>query len=459
VEAPIDQQSNALCEAVLNGISDPVIVIREDYSLAYANKAARDKHGGDKSVDQKCYSLLHGLKTPCDPCACLEVFKAGKPYRVISKIATADGRTQAKEYSAYPILGENGKVCRVIEFVHDLPLIESPPVSGNGTSTVVGEEATSFCGMIGNSKKMRALFQLIRLVSPSNATILIYGESGTGKERVARALHWNSPRRYRPFVAIDCGALPETLLESELFGHVRGAFTGAIQNKKGLFAEAEGGTLFLDEIGDTSLVFQSKLLRALQEGESRPVGGNRSSKINVRMVAATNKSLKEAIAKKTFREDLYYRLAVMPIVIPPLRDRLDDIPLLVEHFIKKYTEQNRKGPMSLSAEAVGLLQGMPWTGNVRELENIIERGVLVSPTSEITPESLLIEEDGGPSPYAPSSSLFSSTREMLSKVERERIIDSLQRCKGNKSLAARSLGISRASLYNKLKRYQIPASI
>ncbi|MDC4206577.1 MAG: sigma-54 factor interaction domain-containing protein [Candidatus Manganitrophus sp.] len=171
--------------------------------------------------------------------------------------------------------------------------------------------------MIGGSKKIKALFQMIRLIAPSNATILIYGESGTGKELVAKAIHQSSPRRDRPFIAIDCGALPETLLESELFGHVKGAFTGAIQNKKGLFEEAEGGTLFLDEIADTSLAFQSKLLRVLQEGEARPVGGNRSIKVNVRVVAATNKPLKEAIARKNFREDLYYRLAVMPIVIPP----------------------------------------------------------------------------------------------------------------------------------------------
>ncbi|MFQ5580335.1 MAG: sigma-54 interaction domain-containing protein [Nitrospiria bacterium] len=450
---------NGLCEEVLDGISDPIIVIKEDYSLEYANKAVLGKTRCVKASGQKCYALLHGLDAPCVPCACMEVFKSAKPYRVISKAGTTDGQSTSKEYSAYPILGENGRVSRVIEFVHDLPLIESRSLPENKTSSALGEEGASFYGMIGSSKKMRALFQLIRLVSPSSATILVYGKSGTGKERVARAIHSNSPRRNRPFVAIDCGALPETLLESELFGHVKGAFTGAIQNKKGLFEEAEGGTLFLDEIGDTSLVFQSKLLRALQEGEARPVGGNRSSKINVRMVAATNKSLKEAIAKKTFREDLYYRLAVMPIVIPPLHERLDDIPLLVEHFIKKYTARNRKGPMFLSGEAIELLKSMPWTGNVRELENVIERGVLVSPTPEITPESLLIEEEGGTASHIPSASLFSSTREALSKVERERIIDSLQRCNGNKSLAARSLGISRASLYNKLKRYQIPASI
>jgi len=409
--------------------------------------------------DHKCYALLHGRKTPCDPCPCMEVFKTGKPYRVISKSETTQGLTTRKEFSAYPVFGEDGKVTSVIEIVHGLPFTDIDTFYEKESPASFVSEATSFCGMIGTSKKMRALFKLIQLVSPSNATVLIYGESGTGKERVARAIHWNSPRRERPFVAIDCGALPETLLESELFGHVRGAFTGAVQHKKGLFEEAEGGTLFLDEIGDTSLVFQSKLLRALQEGEVRPVGGNRSIKINARVVAATNKSLKDAISRKTFREDLYYRLAVMPIFVPPLRDRLEDIPLLVEHFIERYTAQNGKGPMTLSGEAVDRLKRMPWTGNVRELENVIERGVLVSPTPEITGDSLLIEEEGRTVPCAPLPSLFRSSQEALSKVERERIIDSLQRNKGNKSSAARSLGISRASLYNKLKRYQIPSSV
>ncbi|MFQ5598549.1 MAG: sigma 54-interacting transcriptional regulator, partial [Nitrospiria bacterium] len=240
---------------------------------------------------------------------------------------------------------------------------------------------------------------------------------------------------------------------------VKGAFTGAIQNKKGLFEEAEGGTLFLDEIGDTSLTFQSKLLRALQEDEARPVGGTRNVKINIRLVAATNRSLKEAIAKKTFREDLYYRLAVMPIMIPPLRGRLDDIPLLSEHFIQKYASQNKKGPMHLSKEAAELLLRMPWKGNVRELENVIERGVLVSQGSEISLESLLIEEEIDSLGYNTAcSSLLSVTKETLSRVEKERIMESLERHNGNKSMAARALGISRASFYNKLKRYQIPSS-
>ena len=302
---------------------------------------------------------------------------------------------------------------------------------------------------------MKALFETIRRVAPSNATILIYGESGTGKELVAKAIHQNSPRRDRPFIAIDCGALPETLLESELFGHVKGAFTGAIQNKKGLFEEAEGGTLFLDEIGDASLVFQSKLLRVLQEGEARPVGGNRSIKVNVRVVAATNKPLKEAIAKKSFREDLYYRLAVMPMVIPPLRERPEDIPLLAGHFIEKYSIPDGRASLRLSEEAIAVLTKFPWHGNVRELENVIERGVLVSPDSEILPEAFMIGEGADLSGTSPFAAHSSSMEEALAKVEREQIMHALEKHNGNKSLSARFLGISRASLYNKIKQYRI----
>ncbi len=362
-----------------------------------------------------------------------------------------------KKIQAYPIFDRDGKVARVIEVIRDVQADEPSFPSDEEVFLRKGTEETlsSFCGMVGESKKMRALFETIQRVAPSNATILIYGESGTGKELIAKAIHRSSPRRQAPFIAIDCGALTETLLESELFGHVKGAFTGAIQNKKGLFEEAEGGTLFLDEIGDASLVFQSKLLRVLQEGEARPVGGNRSIKVNVRVVAATNKPLKEAIVKKRFREDLYYRLAVMPMVIPPLRERPEDIPLLARHFIEKYALPNGKGPMRLSEEALAVLMQSSWHGNVRELENVIERGVLVSPGLEILPEAFMIEEGTDLSGTSPFAAYPSSMEEALAAVEREQIINALKRNNGNKALSARFLGISRASLYNKLKQYRI----
>ncbi len=456
------------CASSLNNIAEPLIIIKKDFTLDYVNQAVAGQ-SEKNPVGEKCYQILQARETPCEPCPCRTAFEKGKPFRTIRTFGHNGNKSQ-KEFCAYPVFDARGEVSHAIEVIQDVPTYllasDSPrseiqketPMPLDTAKPFEQKEEIAFCGMIGRSKKMRGMFELIRLVAPSNATVLIYGESGTGKERVAQGIHQLSPRRQKPFVAIDCGALPETLLESELFGHVKGAFTGAISNKKGLFEEAEGGTLFLDEISDTSLLFQSKLLRALQEGEARPVGGNRSVKVNVRMIAATNRSLKEGIAKKTFREDLYYRLAVMPIMIPPLRGRLDDIPLLVKHFIERYASQNNKGPMSLSKEASELLLRMPWKGNVRELENVIERGVLVSQSAEIALESLLIEEEVTSLGYAPSASLFSSTQEAMSKVERERIIESLHECKGNKAMAARALGISRASFYNKLRRYQIPVS-
>ena len=309
-----------------------------------------------------------------------------------------------------------------------------------------------FHHIVGRSKPMRTLFRQVKLVAASNSTVLIQGESGTGKELIARAIHQQSPRADRPFVAIDCGTLPEPLLESELFGHARGAFTGAIQAKKGLFEEAHGGTLLLDEIGDTAPVFQSKLLRVLQESEIRPVGANKSIKVDVRVIAATNKDLKQQVEKGAFREDLYYRLAVVPLQLPALRERREDIPLLVEHCIKKYCGQNHFALKRVAAKALQLLLDAPWPGNVRELENVLERAVLLSPGAEIRPEALFPHQPPargeGEGQFLPQ--MARAAQEM---VEREKIREVLHRARGVRSRAARLLGISRATLYSKLKRY------
>lgn len=322
-----------------------------------------------------------------------------------------------------------------------------PPMSPGGD--VAQDLPSDFPEIVGQSPAMQDLFSLIKLVANSHATVLILGESGTGKELVARALHHHSPRRARPFVAIDCGGLPESLLESELFGYMKGAFTGAISNKKGLFEEASGGTLLLDEIGDTTLIFQSKLLRVLQEGDIRPVGHTRNIKVDVRVIAATNKSLKRRVEEKAFREELYYRLAVVPVVIPPLRQRQEDIPLLVNHFVRKYCAQNHMALKRVSSQALRLLYGYPWPGNVRELEHVIERAVLLSPGAEIAPEACFPHQAQEEYPHP----LQRTTRTTIETVERERIVQAIQTAHGNRSQAARLLHISRATLYNKLKRY------
>jgi DNA-binding NtrC family response regulator len=305
-----------------------------------------------------------------------------------------------------------------------------------------------FQQIVGHSEPMRGVFRLIKMVANSNATVLVQGESGTGKELIARALHYHSQRNNRSFVAINCAALPETLLETELFGHVRGAFTGAICNKKGLFEEAHEGTLLLDEIGDTTTAFQSKLLRVLQENEIRPLGSSKSINIDVRVIVATNKDLKNQVERQAFRADLFYRLSVVPIVIPPLRNRREDIPLLVNHFISKHCKRNRLEPKGISPNALRLLLDHSWPGNVRELENVIERAVLINPGPEINTDSLFT------SPVAVDESPISlrqATNGAREIVEREKIAHALERAKGNRSEAAKLLGISRSALYNKLR--------
>jgi DNA-binding NtrC family response regulator len=313
---------------------------------------------------------------------------------------------------------------------------------------------SSFGNIVGESVPMQQLFRLIKLVADSQSTVLIQGETGTGKEQIARAIHQHSPRQNRPFVAIDCGAVSESLLESELFGHVRGAFTGAVNRKQGLFQEAHEGTLLLDEIGNTTLAFQAKLLRVLQEGEVRPVGGNRSIKVDVRVIASTNMDLRKAIEEKTFRQDLYYRLAVVPLVLPPLRQRREDIPLLVDHFLRKYCRRDRLAPKQVSAEALQLLVNAPWPGNVRELEHVIERAVVLSGGEAIQPEDLALP--------VPETSLpperASPVHGRLEAAEREVLLQALQEHGGDKRAAAQALDMGLSTLYAKLaklKMYQL----
>jgi len=313
-------------------------------------------------------------------------------------------------------------------------------------------ETASFDNIIGKSKRMHEIFRLIRRIADSNSTILLQGESGTGKELFARAIHYHSPRKNGPFIPVDC-AIPETLLESELFGHKRGAFTGAVKAKKGLFEEASGGTLFLDEVGDMSLNFQAKLLRAIQEGEVRPVGSGETFKVDVRIVAATNKNLKDQIEKRNFREDLYYRLAVAPITIPPLRERKEDIPLLSKYFLEKYSK--KKPPPRLTPEVLGILMNHSWPGNVRELENLMERAALLCEGAEIEPSHVSFETDAFPSPPGETIPLKKVTEKTIKIIEKEKIVQALAAAGGNKTQAAKILGISRGTLYNKLRELGI----
>jgi two-component system, NtrC family, response regulator HydG len=300
--------------------------------------------------------------------------------------------------------------------------------------------------MVGQSAAIKKVFEAIETVGPTDATVLITGESGTGKELVARAIHFASPRRYHPLVAIHCGALTETLLESELFGHEKGAFTGAQYRKKGKFEVAEGGTVFLDEIGDISLRTQTDLLRVLQEREIVRVGGNTPFKVDFRCVAATNKSLEQAVQEGRFRPDLYYRLNVFCIELPPLRERRDDIPILVDHFVRKFSREMNKNVLRVSPRAMDLLQQYHWPGNIRELENAVERAMVVSREPELQQGDFIIQTQ--PSITAPSPDSRS-----LEEIEKIHILRVLDECGGNQTRAAEILDIDRVTLHNKLKKY------
>ncbi len=313
--------------------------------------------------------------------------------------------------------------------------------------------------IIGKSSTIVDVAQLVQKVAPTKTTVLILGESGTGKELFARAIHHLSSRKGYPFVPINCAAIPRNLLESELFGHEKGSFTGADARKLGKFELADKGTIFLDEIGDMDLSIQAKLLRAIEEGEIERVGALSSITLDVRIVAASNKDLEQAVAEKKFREDLFYRLNVFPVRVPPLRERREDIPLLVEYFVKKYCTEMKKAEKTVSKEALTVLVGYHWKGNVRELENTIERAVILCDGDTITPEHFVLSGEGSHGVLASQApaegTLESVAKEALRTAETRRIRSALHETKGNKSRAAEILQVSYKTLLTKIKEYNI----
>jgi two-component system, NtrC family, response regulator PilR len=338
--------------------------------------------------------------------------------------------------------------------------------------------AHQFSNIIGNSESMRQVFELVETIASTGSTVLITGESGTGKELIARAVHVRSPRSDRPFVAVNCGALTETLLDSELFGHMRGSFTGADANKKGLIEVADKGTIFLDEIGEMSPMLQVKILRVLQERKFRRVGGTEEVEADIRIIAATNRDLAKMVAEGQFREDLYYRINVIPVRLPPLRERTGDVEMLAEHFVAKFAEQMNKGISGISGGAMGYLTAHPWPGNVRELENAMERAVALERTPSILPESLPETVRGAaPSAMSPANAAAAAAaaaaalegtgapRPVLDKgfdleqhvqgLEREYIAEALRRSGGVKVKAAELLGMSFRSFRYYMKKYNL----
>ena len=427
------------------GFSDRVAVLDRDFNVIYANESAWSENTSRLSGHSaKCYQAFAHRNDPCGTCPATKMYESPE-VRSVACSSGGDG-TACGMHQAFPLVSSSGEVESVLVLFKALPKTEKQTSGAHG---VVKHESKP-SDLIGSSAPMREVLDMIRLVADSCATVLIQGESGTGKELVAKTIHRTGYRRDKPFVVVDCGSLPETLLESELFGHVKGAFTGAHATKHGLFEEADGGTIFLDEIADTTATFQAKLLRVLQEGEIKRVGGNQPIKIDVRVVSATNKDLVELVKAKTFRQDLYYRLAVLPLSLPPLRDRREDIPCLVQHFVAASCKRHRQPVRQVLPDVMQALTQATWPGNVRELQHYIERAVVTTTGPTLSCKDIVAM---GLEPA--QHDLHTVARRATRQAERARILQALQQTGSNRVQAAKLLKISRASLYNKLRSYGV----
>ncbi len=430
----------------------------------YAVTEAEDGEEAIGHVNREIFDLvITDLRMPkADGMAVLKAVKSSSPETVvlvITAFATADSAVDAMKQGAYDYLTKPFQVDEVQLIIRNA--LEKRRLSAENI-LLKREMASqsSFAQIIGQSEAIQKVFDVVRKVADAKSNVLIFGESGTGKELVARAIHYNSARSPMPFVAVNCSAVPETLLESELFGHMKGSFTGAMANKAGLFEVANGGTIFLDEIGDTTPTIQVKLLRVIQEREFRRVGGTQDVKVDVRIVAATNKDLEKAVADGSFREDLYYRLDVIPIRLPPLRLRTGDIPLLVKHFLEKFSQESGKPAPVLTSEAMHVLLGHEWRGNVRELENLIERVVAFSVGAPVSDDDIrgwlhrvVAPQQQGVPTDLPEDGL--DLEGLINGIEKDLLLQALERAKWVKKKAARLLRLNTRSFRYRLEKYAI----
>jgi two-component system response regulator AtoC len=434
-----------------------VILIKEGYEV---ETASNGNEGLRKAVASPFDQILCDIRMPqMDGLAFLqEIRKTGVEATIIvmSAYGTVDIAIEAMKLGAYDYISKPFKPDEIILILRKAEEREQLRKENQHLREEVAREY-SFENIVSKNEKMREIFDTIKKVSQYKSTVLITGESGTGKELVARALHYNSDRSQNPFIAVNCGAIPENLLESELFGHAKGAFTDAIRTKKGLFEEADGGTLFLDEIGELPGQLQVKLLRVLQDGEIRRIGESKPIQIDVRIVAATVKDLQKEVNEGRFREDLFYRLNVLPLHIPPLRERREDIPLLVHHFIRKYNQAMNKNVKDLDHRAMEILMSYKWFGNVRELENTIERAIVLSEKNNIESDNLPAEiqvyKQGSQAETLPDEEY--SIKKASKSLEINLIKKALKKTKGNHTHAARLLEISHRALLYKIKEYGI----
>ncbi|MBI3398067.1 MAG: sigma-54-dependent Fis family transcriptional regulator [Deltaproteobacteria bacterium] len=397
--------------------------------------------------------FLKRLKSPPPSPSPLEgEGRGGGVVIMMSAYGTIDTAIECMRLGAYDYISKPFKADEIILTLKKAEERESLKRE-NARFKHIAEQEYDLKNIITENQQLLEIFKLIKKVADYNTTILITGESGTGKELIARALHYNGIRRDRPFIAVNCGAIPENLLESELFGHVKGAFTDAVRNKPGLFEEADAGTMFLDEIGELPKELQVKLLRVLQEGELRRLGDSKSKKIDVRVIAATAKDLTEEIRKGNFREDLFYRLNVVPIKLPPLRERHGDIPFLINHFISRYAKKFGKKIKTVDEETMNHLSNYSWPGNVRELENVIERAVILAEGDVIKADSLPFLKETGQGSRVKGQGAELSIKRAEEELEKEFIKKALEMTNGNKTKAAELLEISHRALLYKIKEY------
>lgn len=446
---------NRYLKEIINTMNDGVLLVAPDGTIRLVNQAMEKISGYSREelIGRSC-STFH-----CDVCERVrsggrehwcELFRGGESHRKSCFIVRKDGSCVHVLKNAALLRDSSGKVLGAVETVTDISEIDRRDQRIVELSRQL-EEQSNFLGLVGSSPVMRKVFEIIEKAAQSDAPLIIYGETGTGKELVAHAIHRLGKRHDGPFIQLNCAALNESLLESELFGHVKGAFTGAYGHRQGRFEAADGGDIFLDEIGDLPLSIQVKLLRTLETKQVERVGDHRPIRVDVRIITATNRNLDRLVAEGKFREDFYFRINVIPIHLPPLRDRPEDIPALADHFIRRLRQKSGKDITGLSAEAMELFIRHRWPGNVRELKGALEYGFVVAEKGLIRPEHIPSQIKAPPWSWKPREKLAASVVDN----EREGLIEALIQCRGNQTQAARLLGVNRVTVWHRIKKYGI----
>jgi two-component system response regulator AtoC len=445
-----DRDVKPSCEQIIDILPDPFVIIDRNFRIVAANRKYTECFGTspDSVIGQSCHKISHHSDVPCsqhgEHCPLETVFETGQPTQVMHIHYGKDGKQEFVQLQANPIRDAEGKVMYMGEYINPITQYDDKGAL-----------------LVGRSRALMRMISILQRVAPTQSTVLLLGESGVGKECVAQYLHQYSSRPAGPFVVVDCGSLGEQLIESELFGYEKGAFTGASTRRKGLIEAANGGTLFIDEVGELPLALQTKLLRVLESGSLRRVGGTDYIKVDVRIVAATHRNLKQMVQKGKFREDLYYRLSAFPVNIPALRERKDDIPLLAEHFLATIEEGEQYLP--LAPQVIETLLSYDYPGNVRELRNVIERAVILAAGAAITPDHIVLElGDQIDAQYAAREQLLDNSlhdelhKRMLVRrrdsVDEETVLQALRQHNGHRKAAAEMLGISERTLYRHMQK-------